>query len=155
MSRFRVRRDKKSPEGVERTGRYVGMLLGAEEYAIDIAKIREIILRESITYIPRIENHFEGVINLRGNVVPVINLRVKLGMEDAAFTPRTRIIITEAGDDAVGILVDAVTGVITLPESGIGPATAALGGVAAEYLKGIGRSGAGIVGLIDLDRLVA
>lgn len=156
MSRFRIRRrEKESGEREEKASQYIGMRLGAEEYVIDIVKVREIIMLEAITYVPRVAGHFEGVINLRGDVVPVVNLRVKLGMPDAPFTQRTRIIVTEAGKGPVGILVDAVTNVVRFGESAIKPATAALGDVAAEYLKGIARTGTGIVGLIDIDRLVA
>ncbi len=157
MSRFRIRREEaKAPERVEQTRQFVGMRLGAEEYVIDIIKVREILMLEEITYVPRVAGHFEGVINLRGDVVPVINLRARLGMADAGITPRTRIIITETpSGNAVGMMVDAVTSVIWLPESAIEQAAGAVGEVAAEYIKGIGRNNGRILGWLDVDRLVA
>lgn len=157
MSRFRIQQEREeAPEKREEHRQFIGLRLGAEEYVIEITKAREILLFDEITYVPRVAGHFEGVINLRGVVVPVINLRAKLGMAAVPLTPGARIIITESASGApVGLLVDAVTSVIRLPESGIEPASAAVGEVAAEYIKGIGRAGAAIVGWLDVDKLVA
>lgn len=157
MSRFRIRQEREEArEKREEHRQFIGMRLGAEEYVIEIAKAREILLLDEITYVPRVAGHFEGVINLRGDVVPVINLRARLGMAMVPLTPGARIIITESASGVpVGLLVDAVTSVIRLPESGIEPASAAVGEVAAEFIKGIGRAGDAIVGWLDVDKLVA
>ncbi|MBI5636490.1 MAG: purine-binding chemotaxis protein CheW [Nitrospinae bacterium] len=157
MNRFRIRQEREvSPEKRELHRQFIGIRLGAEEYIIEITKAREILVFDGITYVPRVAGHFEGVINLRGDVVPVINLRAKLGMAAVPLTPGARIIIAESASGApVGLLVDAVTTVIHLPESGIEPASAAVGEVAAEYIKGIGRAGGSIVGWLDVDKLVA
>ncbi len=157
MSRFRIRQEREeTPARREEHRQFIGMRLGAEEYVIEIAKAREILLLEEITYVPRVAGYFEGVINLRGDVVPVINLRAKLGMAAGAPTATTRVIITESASGVpVGLLVDAVTSVIRLPESSIESASAAFGEVAVEYIKGIGRTEHSIVGWLDVDKLVA
>lgn len=156
MSRFRIRQEREDArEKREEDRQFIGMRLGTEEYVIEIAKAREILLFDEITYVPRVAGHFEGVINLRGDVVPVINLRARLGMATAPLTPGTRIIITESASGVpVGLLVDAVTSVMRLPESDIEPASTAVGEVAAEFIKGIGRAGNAIVGWLDVDKLV-
>ncbi|MBI5177999.1 MAG: purine-binding chemotaxis protein CheW [Nitrospinae bacterium] len=156
MGRFRVRPAQEAEKGRgEFSYHFIGLLLGAEEYVLEITKVREIIMLEGITYVPRVKSHFEGVINLRGEVVPVINLRVKLGMEAADFTPRSRIIITETERGPVGLLVDAVTSVLRLPQGDVEQAAGAVGEVSAEFLRGIGRNGARIVGWLDVEKLGA
>ncbi len=157
MSRFRIDQTKEeTPAAREVRHQFIGMRLGAEEYVIEIAKAREILMFEEITYVPRVAGFIEGVINLRGDVVPVINLRSKLGMAADMPAATARVIITESASGApVGLLVDAVTSVIRLPESSIGPATNAVGEVSVEYIKGIGRTEHSIVGWLDVDKLVA
>jgi len=154
MARFRVRKEQ-AKKAEEVSLQFIGMVLGSEEYMVDITRVREIIMLDEITYVPRVEKHMEGVINLRGEIVPIINLRVKLGMEAADFTPRSRIIIMEANGGLVGFLVDAVTSVLRLPESSMNYSSATLGEVSAEYIRGIGRNGGRILGWMDVDKLCA
>jgi purine-binding chemotaxis protein CheW len=154
MGRFRVRKEQRQ-KIEEASLQFIGIILGSEEYMVDIVRVREIIMLEEITYVPRVEEHIEGVINLRGEVVPIINLRVKLGMAQADFTPRSRILIAEVAGGLVGFLVDAVTSVMRLPESGINYASSALGEVSADYIKGVGRNGGRILGWMDVDKLCA
>jgi len=154
MARFRIRQAQQTQKGPEEVfHHFIGMVLGSEEYVVEITKVREIIMLEGITHVPRLEEHFEGVINLRGEVVPVINLRIKLGMEGVDFTPRTRIIITDINGGLVGLLVDAVTSVLRLPESKVEHSSAAVGEVSAEFIRGIGRNGGAIVGWLDVSKL--
>ncbi|MBI3793948.1 MAG: purine-binding chemotaxis protein CheW [Nitrospinae bacterium] len=154
MGRFRVRREQRQ-KIEEPSLQFIGIILGAEEYMLDIKRVREIIMLEEITHVPRVQEFIEGVINLRGEVVPVINLRVKLGMATEEFSPRSRIIIVEAGGGMAGFLVDAVTSVMRLPESVINYSSSALGEVSADYIKAIGRAGGRILGWMDVDKLCA
>lgn len=156
MSRFHVNESEKTgTEEKTPTHQFICVRLGSEEYVVDIYVIREIIMLHDITYVPRVANHFEGLINLHGNVVPVINLRLKLGMEDADFTSSSRIIITDAGGALVGLIVDEVTKALNLPVEKIELTTEAVGEVPTEYIHGIGKTDNGIVGWLNLEKLVA
>lgn len=157
MSRFSIRKppEAETEEKDIPPFHLVGIQLGSEEYVVDITTVREIIMLDGITYVPRVPEHIEGVINLRGEVVPVINLRVKLGMEDTDFTPRTRIIIAEIGQATAGFLVDAITRVFKLPKINMEATASGVGEVSAEFLRGVGRTEDNIVGWLDLDKLVA
>lgn len=157
MNRFRIPELKEvdSDKEQEKSYQLIGLRLGSEEYVVDINSIREIVMLEKITYVPRVADHFEGVVNLRGEVLPVINLRLKLGMPDVDFTPFTRIIVAQFSDASVGFLVDAITRVFRIPETNMDPATSSVGDVSAEYLRGVGRTESNIVGWLDLEKLAA
>ncbi len=132
----------------------VGFKLGNEEFMVDINKIREIIMTTDITYIPRIPSYYEGVINLRGNIVPIINMRKKLGMESEGFSDETRILIMEVNDMIVGFIVDKITKVILIPEKNIDPTPVTFGGMASEFIHGVGRYEEKIIGWVNIERLV-
>ncbi len=132
----------------------VGFRLGSEEFMVDINKIKEIIMRTDITYVPRIPSYFEGVINLRGNIIPIINLRKKFGMKSEGFTKDTRILIMEVNDMIVGFIVDKITKVILIPEKNIEPTPVTFGGMAAEFINGVGRYGNKIIGWVNIEKLV-
>ena len=138
----------------ERILEMVGFKLGNEEFMVDINKIREIIMKTDITYVPRIPSYFEGVINLRGNIVPIINMRKKLGMESSGFTKDSRILIMEVNDMFVGFIVDKITKVILIPEKNIEPTPVTFGGMASEYIHGVGRYENKIIGWVNIERLV-
>ncbi len=155
MSQFRIDETVETPESEKSTEKqFVGIRLGAEEYVLDITSVREILILDNITYVPRVADHFEGVINLRGNIIPVINLRMKLGLEDADFTQSTRVIITDVEGNIAGLLVDAVTKVMRINDDNMEPASSSLGEISEEYISGVGRTGGGIVGLLDVEKLI-
>jgi len=93
---------------VARAGKYLAFRLGREEFAIQVRKVREIMGLQEITAVPRTPPHVKGVINLRGKVVPVVDLRLKFGLPEQAYTPRTCIIVVELGGAGPAILTGAV-----------------------------------------------
>ncbi len=135
---------------------FVGFQFGSEEYGIEIKLIQEIIMVGNITIVPGVSSYYEGVINLRGNIVPVINLREKLNMPPHPIDIDSRIIIMDIEEMTVGFLVDRITQVIRLPEHNIEQPTASFGGIAVEFLNGLGRMGEdeGIVGLLNVGRII-
>lgn len=132
----------------------VGFRLGDEEYAVDILKIKEIKLLMDITRVPKAPGFVEGVINLRGDIVPIIDLRKKLGLEVKPMGEDSRIIIVEIDHKMCGVIVDGVSEVIEIEESKIFPAPPMVKGIDADYLKGVGKQDDRILILLDLDKIL-
>lgn len=128
--------------------------IGAEEYGVDISQIQEIIRMVEITRVPRTPAFMEGVINLRGQLIPIIDLRARFGMERMAPTKNTRIIVTDVGTKRVGIIVDSASEVLTIPIEAIEQAPEMIAGVGADYLQGVGKVGARLIILLDLTMVV-
>lgn len=128
--------------------------IGAEEYGVDISQIQEIIRMVEITRVPRTPAFMEGVINLRGQLIPIIDLRARFGMERIAPTKNTRIIVTDVGTKRVGIIVDSASEVLTIPIEAIEQAPEMIAGVGADYLQGVGKVGARLIILLDLTMVV-
>jgi purine-binding chemotaxis protein CheW len=127
--------------------------LGGEDYGIEISQVREIIKKRSITPMPRQPAYVEGVINVRGTIIPVVNLRKRFGLTgDELSEPHT--IIVESGDGLVGILVDSVSEVIRLPQDRIHPPPPVSIGVDSEYLRGICRVGDRLLVYLDVEKVV-
>lgn len=133
----------------------VGFRLGDEEYAVDILKIKEIKLLMEITRVPKAPGFVEGVINLRGDIVPIIDLRKKLRLPVTPFGEDTRIIIVEIESKMCGVIVDGVSEVIEIEESKILDTPSIVkGSIEEQYLKGVGKMGDRILILLDLDRIL-
>jgi len=130
--------------------------VGFEEYAIDIMQIMEIIRPQKVTRIPNAPKVVEGVINLRGRVVPIVDLRKKFGADpDAADPKKVRIIILRITDKVLGAVVDEVAEVIYMKMDQIESTPDAVKGVDSEYLKGVGKLGERLIVVLDVDRLLS
>jgi purine-binding chemotaxis protein CheW len=129
--------------------------LGAELYGVDIARVHEIIRLQAITRVPRAPKFVEGVINLRGKVIPVVDLRRRFGLPTAEHTRATRIVVVEIGDQVVGIIVDSVSEVLRINTSTVEPPSPVVAGIDSEYLHGIAKLPERLVILLDLDRVLA
>lgn len=126
-----------------------------ETYGIDISAVHEIIKMQSITKVPRTPEFVEGVINLRGRIVPVIDLHKRFELPLEEETPHSRIIVVEVKGVTVGMIVDSVSEVLRLPEANIDPPPAAIsGGVEIEYLRGVGKWQERLIILLDLERVL-
>ncbi len=138
---------------------YLSFDLAGSSYAVPILRVREILQIEAVTRIPSVPVSIRGVINLRGSVVPVVDLARKLGLRETPVTRRTCILIVETGagpDEAVvGILADSVSEVVELSPSDVEPVPSFGTGVRAGDLLGMGKLGKGFVLLLDLDRALA
>jgi len=127
--------------------------LGAEDYGIEIGQVREIIRKREITPMPKQPPYVEGVINVRGTIIPVVNLNKRFGLQgDASKHPHT--IIVESGDGLIGMLVDAVSEVIRVPPDQIHPPPSVTTGVDSEYLRGICRLGERLLIYLDVEKVV-
>ncbi|HEX3467641.1 MAG TPA: chemotaxis protein CheW [Candidatus Elarobacter sp.] len=133
----------------------VSFKLGAEEYGVDIAQVQEINRMVSVTHVPRAPHFMEGVINLRGQLIPIIDLRTRFGMPRAEHTKNTRIVVTEIGTKRVGMVVDSVSEVLRLPIEQIEDAPEMLSGVDTEYIRGVGKIEDRLIILLDLARIIS
>lgn len=140
-------------------GKYLTVVLGREGYGIAALKVREIVRLQKITPLPQMPPQVKGVINLRGRVIPVVDLRVQFGLP-GAFDERTCIVVVQvvlAAEPAVqmGLVVDAVDEVVTLGEDVIGPPPDFGLRLEADYILGMARTKDRVTVLLDLDRVVA
>ncbi len=127
--------------------------LGPERYGLDIAEVYEIIRHQSITAVPRAPSFVRGVINLRGRIIPVVDLHERFGLSATAVTKASRIVVVEASGTRVGLEVDAVSEVLMVAESSVEPTPEVAAGSDAAYLRGIAKLGDQLVILLDLDGL--
>ncbi|MDR3357441.1 MAG: chemotaxis protein CheW [Desulfovibrio sp.] len=129
--------------------------IAEEEFGVDILAVQEIIRLMQITMVPRAASFIEGVINLRGKVIPVVNMRTRFNMPPAEHNSSTRIVVTEFDQKIVGFLVDAVSKVLRIPASTVEEAPPVLAGIGSEYIRGVGRLGDRLLILLDLDNLLS
>lgn len=144
---------------IKKEGKYLTFVLGAEEYGLEILKVREIIGYMEITSVPQTPHYVKGVINLRGQVIPVIDLRAKFGMESTEVTEETCIIVVEItqGDRkfSTGIVVDRVQEVLDIAGKNIEEAPQFGSAVNTDFILGMGKIGDTVKILLDIDRVLA
>ncbi len=131
------------------------MAIGSERYGVDVNQVQSIEKVMPITRVPRTLPFIKGVINLRGVVTPVIDLRERFAFEETVLTDDTRITVVQTADMTVGMLVDAVTDVITIQEDSIEPPPSIVGGIQAVYLSGIARVNGELIVLLNLNRVLS
>ena len=137
-----------------RAGKYLTFFLSGEEYGLEILKVSEIIGMQSITRVPRTPAFVRGVINLRGKVIPITDLRIKFGM-DASTEQESCIIVVQLRDVQTGIVVDRVSEVIALADADIADPPDFANGVQTDLLLGIGKAGGRVKLLLDIDKVLA
>lgn len=133
---------------------YLTFTLGPEEYAIDILKVQEIRGYEQPTTIANAPAFIKGVINLRGTIVPIVDLRIKFGVGKVEYTPFTVVIILNVGNRVVGMVVDGVSDVTTLRSEQIRPAPEFAATVDTRYIEGLGTIGERMLIVVDIGRLM-
>lgn len=136
---------------------YIVVRLGSEQYGIDIKYIDNIVRMARITRVPGAQKYFKGVINLRGEIIPVMSLRLKFDLEPDEYTNSTRIIIIKLeSQSAIGIIVDEVKEVVTLDEASIEKPTASANNndIGIQYLSGIGKHADGLITLLNISSVI-
>lgn len=124
------------------------------EYGVPITQVQEINRLTTPTKLPQVPSFVEGIINLRGSVIPVIDLKKRFNMETSDYTDDTRIIVVEIAGHTVGIVVDEVTEVLRLPLSSIEPPPSMIAGIAAEYLTGVGKLDNRLLIMLDMTKIL-
>ena len=145
-----------SKEGTGRNGgKFLTFFLAEEEYGLEILKVQEIIGMLAVTPVPRTPEYIRGVINLRGKVIPVMDLRVRFAMPPKAQTEETCIIVVETRGVRMGIVVDKVSEVLDIATEAIEEPPVFGASVRTEYLLGIGKAQGGVKLLLDIDEVLA
>jgi len=128
--------------------------LGREEYSVSILQVQEIKRITDITRVPHTPDYIKGVINLRGSVLPVIDLKKRLNLPQQVVTEDTRIIIVKVDELSVGMIVDAVSEVMTINQENIDSPDVVAGSVAASYLSGVGKLENRLLILLNLEEII-
>jgi len=131
----------------------VAFKIGTEEFAVDIASVQEINKAVEVTRIPNSPPHVQGVMNLRGKIIPVVDLRKMLGFQTRAADKQSRIIVIETGGVVVGFLVDSVSEVVQLPESAVEAPPTFAGTVEPHYVNGVGKMEDRLLILLNLQKM--
>jgi len=149
---------------VEETAQIVTFRVGAEEYGLDIDNVTEVVRPYKITTLPRMPQFIEGVINLRGTIIPIVDLRKRFGLAKVGDNLRTmRMMITKGAvpassgnrQELLGLVVDIVHEVIHVPKKDIEPAPEAATGTLADFITGMGKVGERLIILIDIARILS
>jgi purine-binding chemotaxis protein CheW len=128
--------------------------LGSEEYAVDILKMQEINRMKEITRVPNSPGYVEGVINLRGKVIPVVSLRKKFSLEERENDVQSRIMIMDIQGITMGLIVDAVSEVLRVPASIVEPTPPMTSNISTEFIRGIAKLEDRLIILLDMERLI-
>jgi len=134
---------------------FVVFKLGRETYGLDIATVREIITMQTITQVPRTMEYVEGVINLRGRVIPVFNLHKKFDLQADETSRSTRIVVVEVEGNTIGMIVDGVSEVLRISNDIVERPNSIISDVDTEYLAGVAKLDGRLVILLDLEKVLS
>jgi purine-binding chemotaxis protein CheW len=137
-----------------RAGKYLTFFLASEEYGVEILKVQEIIGRMPITPVPLTSKYIRGVINLRGKIHPIMDLKIKFGMDQSQITDETCIIVIKTASLMMGILVDKVSEVVNVASVDIEDTPSFGADVDTEYLLGVGMTGGRVRLLLDIEKVI-
>lgn len=129
--------------------------LGREEYGVEITEVQEIVRLQEITKIPNTPEFVEGVVNLRGKVIPLIDMKKRFGLEQTERTGDNRIIVINVHNSIIGVIVDYVSEVLRISDDRIEQPPAIVKGIGKEYLKGIGKISDRLLILLDLEKILS
>ena len=134
--------------------KYLTFHLAGEDYGIEIAFVTEIIGIQKITEVPDMPDFIKGVINLRGKVIPVMDVRVKFKLDSRDYDERTCIVVVDIDETSIGLVVDEVSEVVDIPESNVEPPPKTGKGTSSRYLKGMGKIEEEVKILLNIERLL-
>ncbi len=154
MRRVMQKVDERKESGSE-IRQLIGFSVGAEEYGLDILRVKEIIRVKGITHLPTAPQFVEGIISLRGDVIPILDLGAKFGLEHQGADANRRVIVVEIEGRMIGMMVDAVSAVLRIPSDRIDPLPAMIDGLSREFVQGVGKVGERLVMLLNIDRVLS
>ncbi|UFT98277.1 chemotaxis protein CheW [Radiobacillus kanasensis] len=135
--------------------KFIVFQLNDQEYGADIQQVLSIEKLQDVVQLPQTPDFIKGVINLRGSITPILDLKQRLHMEEATYTDQTRVLIASMNNVQVGLIVDVATDVIDIDESVVEPAPDIAGGVSSVYLKGVAKLENRLLLLLDLERVLS
>lgn len=133
----------------------ISFMVGNEEYAMEIVRVKEVIRTPTITRLPKAPSFVKGIINLRGDVIPIVDLRDKFGLEATEYTAATRVIVVDVDGKLVGMIVDAASQVIRIPTDQIEPPPPVAGGLPSDLIEGVGKIGDRLIVLLNIDMILS
>ena len=142
------------PAAAESEEHLVVFELANEAYGVDIGRVQEIIRMTSITRLPRAPEFVEGVINLRGKVIPVVDLKKRFGLRDDEKSRPSRIVVVDLGQQTLGMVVDGVSEVLRVAKGAIEPPSPAVTTIESRYIRGIAKLEGRLIILLDLDKVL-
>lgn len=134
-------------------GKYLTFLIGSETYAIEISYVTEIIGIQPITEVPEVPEYIRGIINLRGKIIPVMDVRLRFKKPFMGYAERTCVIVINVNEISIGLIVDSVAEVISIPDSDI-VAPPEVGKGSSKFIKGIGKTGKDVILIMDCSMLL-
>lgn len=146
--------DKRTVEGGDELLQLVSFKIGSEEFGVDILKVQEINRMVEITRVPQTPDYVEGVINLRGKVIPIVDLRKRFNLEVKEYDKNTRIVVVDITGNIMGMVVDSVSEVLRLSSDTIVPPPEIVTGVNSEYIKGVAKLEDRLLIFLDLSRVI-
>lgn len=159
MNRALNTAEQRQPEWVEEEDpavhKYLAFPLDDREFAIPIARVMEIMGVQKITSVPEVPAFIRGVINLRGKIIPVMDVRARFRLETRPYSDRTCIIVVTIEDAVVGLIVDGVSEVLDIPAEQVSPAPDIMSLLDNRFIMGLGQAGDGVKILLDMDRLLS
>lgn len=141
----------------EQTGELLQLVsfnIGSEEFGVDILKVQEINRMVEITRVPQAPNYVEGVINLRGKVIPIVDLRKRFNLEVKEYDKNTRIVVVDISGNIMGMVVDSVSEVLRLPANTIEPPPEIVANINSEYIKGVAKLEDRLLIFLDLSKVI-
>jgi purine-binding chemotaxis protein CheW len=154
MGNLTAANDKQTVRADSRAGKFLTFFLADEEYGVEILKVQEIIGRMPITPVPLTSNYILGVINLRGKIHPIMDLKIKFGMDKSAITDETCIIVIKTASLMMGVLVDKVSEVVNVASGDIEDTPSFGADVNTDYLLGVGKIGGRVRLLLDIEKVI-
>ncbi len=136
------------------SSQFVGFQVAGQQYAFRIEQIQEIVILRQVTRTPQVPDYVEGVSNLRGSIIPIINLRKLFGLEPKPADSETRTIVVNVGERTMGCTVDVVSQVMRIPEDDIQPAPETITSVGASYVSGFAKLDDSLMIILDIDELL-
>lgn len=135
-------------------GKFLTFVLDKEEYGVEIQYVTEIIGIQAITQIPRLPDYVKGIINLRGKIIPVMDVRLRFGKEPREYNDRTCVIVVDIHNVTIGLIVDAVSEVLSINEEEIVAPPDVTKAFQNKYIKGIGKTASGVKLLLECEKLI-
>jgi purine-binding chemotaxis protein CheW len=133
---------------------FISFSVGEEEYGLELLRVKEVIRIREITWLPKAPTFVKGIINLRGDVIPIIDLRDKFGLPAKENTAMTRVIVVEVDGKLMGMVVDSASQVVRIPADQIDPPPPVVGGFSQEFITGVGKMEDKLVILLNIDAIL-
>jgi purine-binding chemotaxis protein CheW len=132
----------------------VSFSVGSEFYGVHIEQVQEIIRMPEITHLPQTDDYIKGIINLRGNIIPIIDMRTRFNMKESDYSELTRVIVLNMNEKLVGIVVDSVSKVLELEEGAIEATPDIVNGLSKEYIEGVGKNDDSMIIILNADKVL-